>query len=92
MDSRGGKGDNIVDQIRENIFFIWGSLLSAFLFIYLIFTFLSLLFSKSTPELAKLWNVGSHMWKRDFPSIYTALKEEWSPAIKPIMTALQGKI
>lgn len=46
----------------------------------------------STPELAKLWNVGSHMWKRDFPSIYTALKEEWSPAIKPIMTALQEKL
>lgn len=32
------------------------------------------------------------MWKRDFPSIYGALKEEWSPLIKPIITALQGKI
>ena len=32
------------------------------------------------------------MWKRDFPSIYNALKEEWSPAIKPIITALQGEI
>lgn len=30
------------------------------------------------------------MWKRDFPSIYGALKEEWSPLIKPIITALQG--
>lgn len=32
------------------------------------------------------------MWKRDFPSIYGALKEGWSPLIKPIITALQGKI
>ena len=32
------------------------------------------------------------MWKRDFASIYNALKEEWSPAIKPIITALQGEI
>ncbi|XP_068752314.1 COP9 signalosome complex subunit 8-like [Montipora capricornis] len=46
----------------------------------------------STPELAKLWNVGCHMWKRDFPSIYTAMKEEWSPAVQPIITALQEKL
>ena len=49
-------------------------------------------FFKSTPELAKLWNVGCHMWKRDFPSIYGTLKEEWSPAVQPIITALQGEI
>ena len=30
------------------------------------------------------------MWKRDFPSIYTAIKDQWSPAIQPIITALQG--
>ncbi|XP_044183663.1 COP9 signalosome complex subunit 8-like [Acropora muricata] len=46
----------------------------------------------STPELAKLWNVGCHMWKRDFPSIYTAIKDQWSPAIQPIITALQEKL
>ncbi|CAH3024828.1 unnamed protein product [Porites evermanni] len=46
----------------------------------------------STPELGKLWNIGCHMWKRDFPSIYGALKEEWSPLIKPIITALQEKL
>ena len=47
---------------------------------------------KSTPELAKLWNVGCHMWKRDFVSIYGSLKEEWSPTIQPIMAALEGEI
>lgn len=46
----------------------------------------------STPELAKLWNVGCHMWKRDFPSIYTAIKDQWSPAIQPIITALQERL
>ena len=30
------------------------------------------------------------MWKRDFPSVYTAIKDQWSPAIQPIITALQG--
>jgi len=61
-------------------------------FVPFLFLFLFILFFKSTPELAKLWNVGCHMWKRDFASIYNALKEEWSPAIKPIITALQGEI
>ncbi|XP_078344909.1 COP9 signalosome complex subunit 8-like isoform X2 [Oculina patagonica] len=46
----------------------------------------------STPELAKLWNVGCHMWKRDFVAIYESLKEEWSPTIQPIMTALEEKL
>ncbi|KAJ7382772.1 COP9 signalosome complex subunit 8 [Desmophyllum pertusum] len=46
----------------------------------------------STPELAKLWNVGCHMWKRDFVSIYNSLKQEWSPTIQPIITALQEKL
>ena len=56
------------------------------LFIYFCIIF------KSTPELAKLWNVGCHMWKRDFVAIYNALKEDWSSAIQPIISALQGKI
>ena len=47
---------------------------------------------KSTPELAKLWNVGCHIWKRDFVAVYNALKEEWSPSIQPIITALTGEI
>lgn len=46
----------------------------------------------STPELAKLWNVGCHIWKRDFVAVYNALKEEWSPSIQPIITALTEKL
>lgn len=46
----------------------------------------------STPELAKLWNVGCHMWKRDFVGIYESLKQDWSPTIKPIIAALQEKL
>jgi len=49
-------------------------------------------FFKSTPELAKLWNIGCHMWKRDFVGIYDSLKQDWSPTIKPIITALEGNI
>ena len=47
---------------------------------------------QSTPELAKLWNIGCHMWKRDFPEIYAAIKQEWSPSVQPILTALQGTV
>nr|XP_058973697.1 COP9 signalosome complex subunit 8-like [Pocillopora verrucosa] len=46
----------------------------------------------STPELAKLWNVGCHIWKRDFVAVYNALKEEWSPSIQPIIAALTEKL
>ena len=32
------------------------------------------------------------MWKRDFVGIYNSIEQDWSPTIKPIITALQGEI
>ena len=70
-------------------FLLW--LIHFFNVIYL-FIYLFIYHLKSTPELAKLWNVGCHIWKRDFVAVYNALKEEWSPSIQPIIAALTGEI
>ncbi|KAJ8958872.1 hypothetical protein NQ318_019639 [Aromia moschata] len=44
----------------------------------------------STPELANIWAVGQHMWKRDFPAIYKALEAvTWSDTVGPIMKQVQ---
>ena len=47
---------------------------------------------QSSSELVKLWGIGCHMWTRNFPEIYKALKYEWSPSIQPVITALQGML
>ncbi|KAG7167192.1 COP9 signalosome complex subunit 8-like [Homarus americanus] len=44
----------------------------------------------ATPELARIWQVGQHLWQRDLPAVYAALKREWSPTVKDIMKAVQA--
>lgn len=47
----------------------------------------------STPELANIWAVGQHMWKRDFPSVYKALNSvTWSETVADIMKQVQGLV
>ncbi|KAJ8926745.1 hypothetical protein NQ314_020862 [Rhamnusium bicolor] len=47
----------------------------------------------STPELANIWTVGQHMWKRDFPSIYKALNSvTWSETVAHIMKQVQDVV
>lgn len=36
--------------------------------------------------------VGCKMWLKDYAAVYTALKQEWSELIKPLMLVLEGKI
>jgi hypothetical protein len=45
-----------------------------------------------TDELQKIWAVGCKMWLKDYAGIYSALKQEWSEMIKPLMLALEGNI
>ncbi|KAJ8916305.1 hypothetical protein NQ315_016446 [Exocentrus adspersus] len=47
----------------------------------------------STPELANIWAVGQHMWKRDFPAIYKALNSvTWSETVAQIMKQVQDVV
>lgn len=36
-----------------------------------------------------IWKVGQKMWQRDFPGIYIALSEQWSPDVAEIMESLK---
>lgn len=47
---------------------------------------------QSNAELTQIWVVGQKMWQRDFAEIYESLNKDWSESVKPIMTAVQGKI
>lgn len=44
------------------------------------------------PELALIWAVGKCMWKRDYPSTYKALKNNWSDNVCEIMKNVEGEI
>ncbi|KAK7086925.1 COP9 signalosome complex subunit 8 [Halocaridina rubra] len=46
----------------------------------------------ATPELAHIWEVGQHLWQRDLPGVYAALKQEWSPTVKDMMKALHESV
>ncbi|KAL7643969.1 UNVERIFIED_CONTAM: hypothetical protein RMT77_005981 [Armadillidium vulgare] len=46
----------------------------------------------STPELAKIWEVGQNLWQRDFQGVYSSISKDWSPSVKPIMEALKEKL
>ncbi|XP_026469195.1 COP9 signalosome complex subunit 8 [Ctenocephalides felis] len=44
------------------------------------------------PELALIWAVGKCMWKRDYPSTYKALKNNWSDSVCEIMKNVEEKL
>ncbi|XP_066962144.1 LOW QUALITY PROTEIN: COP9 signalosome complex subunit 8 [Macrobrachium rosenbergii] len=46
----------------------------------------------ATPELALIWEVGQHLWKRDLPGVYSALNQDWSPTVKDMMKALHDNV
>ncbi|XP_045605740.1 COP9 signalosome complex subunit 8 [Procambarus clarkii] len=46
----------------------------------------------ATPELALIWEVGQHLWQRDLPAVYAALKQEWSITVKDIMKAVHDHV
>ncbi|CAB4010035.1 Hypothetical predicted protein [Paramuricea clavata] len=46
----------------------------------------------ATEELQKIWTVGCKMWLKDYTGVYTALRQEWSEIVKPLMLVLEGKI
>ncbi|KAK7493370.1 hypothetical protein BaRGS_00015496 [Batillaria attramentaria] len=43
-------------------------------------------------ELSLIWVVGQHMWQRDYPGVYEALRKDWSESIRPIMSALSESV
>jgi len=51
-----------------------------------------LFFSKATPELAIIWNIGQKLWMKDFPGVCESLKKEFSAEISPIINALLGNL
>lgn len=50
------------------------------------------LFSQAHPELGHIWDIGQHLWNRNFVAVYPLLSQDWSDDIKPLMDMLTGTI
>ncbi|XP_071823287.1 COP9 signalosome complex subunit 8-like [Apostichopus japonicus] len=44
------------------------------------------------PELGHIWDIGQHLWNRNFVAVYPLLSQDWSDEIKPLMDMLTESI
>jgi COP9 signalosome complex subunit 8 len=64
-------------SIRSNAKFLWKRIPSSV--------------KSNYPELAKVWEVGKALWRRDPPSVFLALQAHpWSDNIEDIMNGIKG--